>query len=216
MAPAYEYYWPNDQQTNQVVIDRQELDRLKGHSDSSENIFENNDQDSESLNEIQEDPRSNRIRNLIPKPMRGSAAIEAARQVSHRALVRDLRMGEGKMNRRQSKRAKSVSDRPEDESDMTSEKIGEPSDQNGETADETNAAANGHQIERDTEAEVDDNPEEEEQSSVNLNVVNDNNIEERSDRLKKASYSPVYPPGDLDILYSDALLVYVKDFNHFI
>lgn len=28
--------------------------------------------------------------------------------------------------------------------------------------------------------------------------------------------SPIYPPGDLDRLYSDALLVYVKDFNQYI
>lgn len=28
--------------------------------------------------------------------------------------------------------------------------------------------------------------------------------------------APIYPPGDLDRLYSDALLVYVKDFNQFI
>lgn len=36
--------------------------------------------------------------------------------------------------------------------------------------------------------------------------------------LKRTSkmLTPIYPPGDLDRLYSDALLVYVKDFNQFI
>lgn len=33
---------------------------------------------------------------------------------------------------------------------------------------------------------------------------------------RKLTESPVYPPGDLERLYSDALLVYVKDFNQYI
>lgn len=35
-------------------------------------------------------------------------------------------------------------------------------------------------------------------------------------RARAAARPPVYPPGDLDRLYSDALLVYVKDFNQYI
>lgn len=35
-------------------------------------------------------------------------------------------------------------------------------------------------------------------------------------RRSRLHVSPIYPPGDLDRLYSDALLVYIKDFNQYI
>lgn len=51
------------------------------------------------------------------------------------------------------------------------------------------------------------------QDQINFDVLEDGQVRAES---KSWPESPVYPPGDLDRLYSDALLVYVKDFNQYI
>lgn len=51
--------------------------------------------------------------------------------------------------------------------------------------------------------------------SQNHSVLDSDDAMERAES-RKLEVSQVYPPGDLDRLYSDALLVYVKDFNQYI
>lgn len=217
MAPAYEYYWPSNQHLNQVLIDHERINVGPAVKLVSDNPPGNRDQHQEKINNKLEDSRSSRIRNLVPRPMRRLAASEthARRRVSlnTRALRRDLRTEKRRTKKR--KREKSAKDYGADEEEEVEMTLGledgkrnEPGEQNDVTTNESNA--------RGSESESDDSPEDE-QISVNLKMANDNNVEERSDKPRRVkSYSPVYPPGDLDILYSDALLVYVKDFNNFI
>ena len=50
---------------------------------------------------------------------------------------------------------------------------------------------------------------------TNYQVLDDDRVLERAES-RKLNLSPVYPPGNPEVLYSDALLVYVKDFNQFV
>lgn len=60
-----------------------------------------------------------------------------------------------------------------------------------------------------TEDEMNDNPDQEDgEDQQQQQIVTINGLGKPDDRPP-----PTYPPGDADKLYSDALLVYVKDFN---
>ena len=204
MAPAYEYFLINDPQINQVIIDRQHASLEEGPNVSLGRMSQDHELSSGRLNML----HTNRTRNLIPRPVKEWAASEiTSRRVAHfHDGTQRGKLEEGLDFRPKRKRERSASDYVGEEMDSY------PGSHNGETTDESNVASNDLQVDSDSE----DNPGADERMSVSLKMVNDETADERSDSSIEANYSPVYPPGDIDILYSDALLVYVKDFNHFI
>lgn len=70
------------------------------------------------------------------------------------------------------------------------------------------------QYQDDEEAATDEVDNQDSYENINVSPpVDDTNVVAQTKALRRVSRSPVYPPGDLDLLYSDALLVFVKDFN---
>lgn len=67
----------------------------------------------------------------------------------------------------------------------------------------------------DAEDDVEDSTSLKDPSPSNHVVIASEDATEKLES-RKLAVSQVYPPGDLDRLYSDALLVYVKDFNQYI
>jgi hypothetical protein len=217
---AYEYHWPINQQTNQVLVNY----RRVGRQEKSSNLLRPNHGDGESLvtihaNKIEPDRRAGRARNAIPRPMKASPASVVSQRVpwDGRSVKKDFESRRKKYSTSGHNRngRRGAADHAKGASKMTVDVRTKRQDElEDRDADDSNSDMNKYEIQV-GDAQSDENPPSngEQQTSVNLEVLDDNNVEEQVDPVEKVKYSPVYPPGDLDILYSDALLVYVKDFN---
>lgn len=117
---------------------------------------------------------------------------------------------------RRSIRVRSVSASREDNVNTRGNSTGDDYDQSDDSAEpDSNDEQDGDQVERsdDDGSNVVENARE---GDVKYKTSYMEPVLESKAEPRKLSKSPVYPPGDVDILYSDALLVYVKDFNQFI
>lgn len=99
--------------------------------------------------------------------------------------------------------------RNEDEDDYEDEDEENGVDQENEP--ETNTADQNDESDK---SDNDDEPQTPPQQAVNFKSANNSLKLKRVD--SKLERPPIYPPGDADKLYADALLVYVKDFNQYI
>ena len=158
-------------------------------------------------------------RNNLPRPMRADFPSET---VYKAVLVRSVGSGRNlsenwstrHLTKRSRKRTKFKRDGSvQSEDDENSRETKDRPDVEGDI--ETSGA---DLIEADEKNERQDDDDEvttkQAAPSINFETLDDTNVE--SKLIPTRSLSPVYPPGDLDLLYSDALLVYVKDFNQFI
>lgn len=140
----------------------------------------------------------NNMRNLLPKPVMLMSSNSDNRIVKIRS-IHDSQIDEA-----DDPKGRSESNEDEESSDETGNKeanleqdsalVDEP-DINNDLSKSFSKSANHHHINFKTSD-------------------SDAAIERAESRRLRASI--VYPPGDLDRLYSDALLVYVKDFNQYI
>lgn len=141
-------------------------------------------------------------RNNLPKPQMSSLSGKS----KHRGILsRAVRGNANKAGK--SKR---------DNQDSNDEDQAQESDEEDGIGEMIGKGDHSDDYEIETPTQDDSEPSGRRSASFNLETVDDDNAIARADTLRGTSASPIYPPGDLDILYSDALLVYVKDFNQFI
>lgn len=236
--PAYAYWPPpSSHQTNHVIIDTTKLTSTLQNDGSRRNAFatsnnfhldgeENNIKDQVKIKSL----LLSKARNLIPGPNnRGFAFGESKQQEIRIARFKPpTNIDLTNLNiRRKRKRENAQNNDDEDDfgdelDDSTSSRDTPSTRRSDQGEDSTNSLTNeefdnGVRNRTGNDQLISDVDDEDDRvASGSHKILNDDNVEEESVEKRRFFASPVYPPGDLDILYSDALLVYVKDFNHFI
>lgn len=190
MAPAYEL-WPNLNDNINVISSLK-----KSKSESCSLPSEKTTSDTDNL-----PPLHGNLRNLLPKPVTILPSATIKRIVTVRSVMPDKKVDHN------TETTKQTSNKHEDEDETDDAQESEE----GTVSNEPESLSQRLEARTDDETYVEDtagNP-------INFKAFEDGRVMERAES-QKLSYSPVYPPGDLERLYSDALLVYVKDFNQYI
>lgn len=207
MAPAYEL-WPDlNGDENLVKLNQQRAFGLN-HQNDVENSNLNSYEPAERMSIAPNTRPFNSIRDVIPKPVKMAPSEVAYRSIKIRSLSDGLSHND--------KQNKSRYNKEDDDYEPTTD---EEVSNNGEDQSLMPNEANDNETnEQDNEPDVDigrrsDN--DVNRSHINFKTFGDEHAIEKAES-RKLTHSPIYPPGDLDILYSDALLVYVKDFNQYI
>lgn len=216
MAPAYEL-WPEINGGSNLVFLRDRKNYNLGNVSSSLKL----DEEEEYL------PRSYRLkssfrmkskypkdlRGLLPKPVRFvSSESKNRRTFKTRSIPSDKKRRSALSKREEGQQQPNS----EEEEEVTGNEVNEV-DENVVENDEMNTS-NGQKndSDRNSDAVV---PKTSDVNTIGRRInfkVFDSKQARRAESRRKLQVSPVYPPGDLDRLYSDALLVYIKDFNQFI
>lgn len=190
MAPAYEL-WPNLKENNNILSS--DSKKIKSQVEPC-----NIPKISERFAQNSSPPVLGRMRNLLPKPVTILSSGTSTRSIKIRSVTNNGH------NRTDVNNA-NVEEEEETVDDDNSNNNNNNNDQTG---------TNENQMANDTEDSRGVEPDEQ-QLPNKFKVFDGKQASVRSES-KRFIESPVYPPGDLDRLYSDALLVYVKDFNQFI
>lgn len=210
MAPAYEL-WPNlIGNLNQIVKDNKPISSL--NADCSSNQQKTYEKSNSNLdfnsNTNKSFEKLSYLRSLLPKPVTMLPSGTNKRSFKVRSTV-ERAIQKVILN-------KNLNDDEEDNTDQSNDNNNiEESDENSSLmSDPESTITKLSQTNRFTDDDkfIDSNK----QILVNFKLIDNKQAMIRAESRKKLSQSPVYPPGDLERLYSDALLVYVKDFNQYI
>lgn len=145
----------------------------------------------------------NSVRNLLPKPINFITSQSRADTIRIRSIQVDSGELENDSEPHESLKSKTTDtsySSPQDGLDSSYD-----SSRSGTAEDMPEEQFSNAQ--EDSESELSD------QNQINFDVLENSPAQAE---LRSWSESPIYPPGDLDRLYSDALLIYVKDFNQYI
>lgn len=191
MAPAYEM-WPNLKDNLNLVV----LKRKKAKTTKELHCRQVAEPKLNSLNSTEINTSSGNLRNLLPKPV-----PHLLNSASSRTTVRVRSVNNGDSNIKQN--------------------TSESGDADVEDTDESSSELDESEPESSKEADFDINMNSAANSRSNMKLrtnfrLNDDFEPLASFESRDAKETMVYPPGDSERLYSDALLVYVKDFNDFI
>lgn len=196
-SPAYEL-WPNVA-GNQVVI---AAERRFEKQANQKWMHINDKANREHIDD--DEPNQASRRNLLPRPMdQMDPSHVHRRSYNLKSLLKELKASPIYRNNHRSRRTLnqiSVG------SQVDSDDGGTPSAEPG--VDERDK--NDDIVQDDEDSRVT------EENQINYKVLDDDQVLEKAETARKMTLSPVYPPGDPELLYSDALLVYVKDFNQYI
>ena len=215
MAPAYEL-WPDLQgNKNQVTLGENKIPK------KHERNFMSSPNDENGRN-LSGQFKLNSMRNLLPKPVAGNFLFGS----SQRRHVRIRSVSSPRLAESDNGVTKAQAGKVEPEvgDGEGEEEVEEVADQTGAEGPNSDGSLTSNEVDsssaRDSEADSSADEDKPQQGGSNVPNINfklpDKEQNVAVAESKESSKSPVYPPGDLDRLYSDALLIYVKDFNQYI
>lgn len=201
MAPAYEF-WPDTSENRRYVINLEEnsQDSYNSVADLKPFNFHWN-RPNQTYTNI--NLNLNSLRGLLPKPLATKAS-----SISLSRVLRERSTPGGESE----DELPDVTNKPEEVVDPEDENVDERSDKN---------------LDRDNSSESDSDYSNKSNDDDRIFIQNLNHrqinfqIFDSQEALKRVrrrrlKESQIYPPGDPNRLYADALLVYVKDFNRYI
>lgn len=201
MAPAYEF-WPDTNENRRYVISLEESSRNNYDSVSNSKLsnldWNRLDQTYPNIN-----LDLNSLRGLLPKPLASKAS-----SISSNRVLRERSTPGGESE----DESPDIPNKPEEVVDSGDENVDEKSDKNLDRDNSSESDPDYSNKSNDDDRIFVQNPN---HRHLNFQVFGSQETLKRVQR-RKLKESQIYPPGDPNILYADALLVYVKDFNRYI